>query len=257
MKRLSAAELLSVWERAAGQPIVAQALLLLAAAMPGATAESLGRMSIGRRDAELLTLREWLFGSRLVSLAACPLCSRSMELTFETAEIRAERSDFQQDQLTEPLVAVAGGYEAQFRLPDSEDLMAIAAEANQQRDAAMASEVLLSRCLLQVRRKGRRQTIVQVSELPADLVAAIAGEMERADPQANVQLNLTCADCGHHWLATFDIASYLWGEIENWARRVLREVHWLASAYGWREADILALSAERRRLYLELIGRPV
>jgi hypothetical protein len=29
----------------------------------------------------------------------------------------------------------------------------------------------------------------------------------------------------------------------------------LARAYGWRESDILALSAPRRRAYLELTGR--
>jgi hypothetical protein len=251
MKPLSATELLSVWERAASQPVTARALLLLAAAMPGTTVEELARLSIGRRDAALLTLREWLFGSHLVSLAPCPQCTHQMELTFETAEIRATGIDVQ----PEHLVASAGGYEAQFRLPDSDDLAAIAAEAGHQPEATMARELLLSRCLLQVRRRGRRQTVDRVSELPSTLVAAIAGEMERADPQANVQLDLTCTDCGHRWLATFDITSYLWGEIENWASRILREVHWLASAYSWHEADILALSAERRRLYLELIGR--
>jgi hypothetical protein len=35
---------------------------------------------------------------------------------------------------------------------------------------------------------------------------------------------------------------------------MVREVHRMASAYGWREADILAMSAFRRQRYLELIG---
>jgi hypothetical protein len=34
---------------------------------------------------------------------------------------------------------------------------------------------------------------------------------------------------------------------------VLREVHILASAYGWREDDILAMSPARRRIYLEML----
>ena len=83
---------------------------------------------------------------------------------------------------------------------------------------------------------------------------AIAAEMEKADPQANVQLALDCADCGHRWLSGFDIVPFLWSEIDNWARRVLREVCALASAFGWREADILAMSAGRRQLYLQMIA---
>ncbi|HEX2516118.1 MAG TPA: phage baseplate protein, partial [Chloroflexota bacterium] len=38
------------------------------------------------------------------------------------------------------------------------------------------------------------------------------------------------------------------------ARRLLREVHTLARAYGWREAEILALPGRRRQTYLDLVG---
>jgi hypothetical protein len=92
-------------------------------------------------------------------------------------------------------------------------------------------------------------------EVPPTLITAIAEKMEQHDPQANVQLNLTCAACGHDWLTIFDIVSYLWSEINNWARHLLRETHILASAYGWREADILGMSAQRRRFYIDMIGK--
>jgi hypothetical protein len=46
----------------------------------------------------------------------------------------------------------------------------------------------------------------------------------------------------------------LWREIESMAGRLLRDVHALASAYGWHEKDILALSPVRRQFYLTLIG---
>ena len=67
-------------------------------------------------------------------------------------------------------------------------------------------------------------------------------------------LSLSCPDCGHCWDVPFDIVSYFWGELHVWAQRVLREVHTLASAYGWREADILGLSPLRRELYLQMVG---
>jgi hypothetical protein len=75
--------------------------------------------------------------------------------------------------------------------------------------------------------------------------------MAEVDPQADVQLAMACPACSHEWQLTFDILSFFWNEINAWASRILDEVHTLASAYGWREADILALSPHRRQLYLE------
>jgi hypothetical protein len=78
--------------------------------------------------------------------------------------------------------------------------------------------------------------------------------MAEADPQADVQLALSCPDCGHSWLAAFDIVSYFWSEVNSWAQRLLGEVHTLASFYGWSERDILAMSPVRRHIYLDMIG---
>jgi len=69
-----------------------------------------------------------------------------------------------------------------------------------------------------------------------------------------VRLDLACPSCGHLGQAIFDISAIFWAEISAQARRLLREIHLLASAYGWREADILAMSARRRQAYLEMIG---
>ena len=79
--------------------------------------------------------------------------------------------------------------------------------------------------------------------------------MALVDPQADVQLALSCPACGQQWRATFDVVSFLWDELDAWARRLLREVHTLASAYHWREADILAMSRWRRQYYLDLVQR--
>jgi hypothetical protein len=65
---------------------------------------------------------------------------------------------------------------------------------------------------------------------------------------------LTCPQCAHQWQAPLDIVSFLWSEVHAWAIRLLREIHELASAYGWSEAEILALSPWRRRAYLELVN---
>ena len=111
---------------------------------------------------------------------------------------------------------------------------------------------LLGRCVIDVRGAGGEA--VDVALLPDAVQRAVAETMAAADPQADVQLACTCPTCGWTWAAAFDIASVLWAEIHAWARRTLRDVHALALAYGWREADVLSLSPTRRELYLELVG---
>ncbi|MBO0859245.1 MAG: phage baseplate protein [Chloracidobacterium sp.] len=245
MKPLSASELLSIWERGQERSPGVRALLLLESTASGD--QSPAKLSVGRRDALLLSLRETLFGSRFVGLAACPNCGQLSELTFESSEIRSSADNAQ----PETLRVRAGGYEARFRLPNTEDLLAVAAFARC--DTSSAAESLLTRCLIQARRKGQPVSIESTRDLPPSLLAAIGEKMEQADPQANVQLILNCYACDHNWPANFDIVSYLWSEIDDWARRILSEVYTLASAFGWREADILGMSARRRRLYMEMV----
>jgi hypothetical protein len=179
-------------------------------------------------------------------LTVCPQCGQRLELDIETGSLRTDARQFAQERLT----ASSSGYEARFRLPNSEDLAAIAENCGP--DESVAVQRLLSRCLFEVD-QGVEQLDPSCS-LPRTLIDAIAAEMEKADPQANVQLALNCADCGHQWLSAFDIVSFLWSEIDDWARRVLAEVCALASAFGWREADILTLSAQRRQVYLQMIS---
>jgi hypothetical protein len=50
------------------------------------------------------------------------------------------------------------------------------------------------------------------------------------------------------------VVSFFWMEVESWAYRILRQVHALASAYGWSEGDILAMSPWRRQFYLEMVS---
>lgn len=250
MRTPSASELLAVWEHARAQPTTKQALMLLATASPDASREDLAKLSIGRRDARLLTLREVLFGSRLTGLVACPQCGRQLELSVEAADLRTGADQ----PIPETLSVTREGYTARFRLPNSEDLAALDVAHGRESDEHAAVRALLSRCLVEVRRNGRKQKLESARSFPPKLIEAIADEMEKADPQANVQLEFDCADCGHRWLSAFDIVSFLWKELDNWAKRILREVCLLASAFGWPEADILAMSAQRRQLYLQLIG---
>jgi len=233
----TAFELLGVWERERHSPPLHRSLALLAATCPEAYPEQLAALSIGARDGLLLTLREQLFGPRLRCVASCPRCADQLEFAFDATDIRADLAP------DTPLALEADGYALRFRLPSSLDLAAVAGEPS-------ARARLIERCLLGAERGG---AAVTVADLPAEITAEVAAAMGRADPQADVQLAMSCPACGEHWPARFDIASYLWEELEGWARRTLIEVHILAAAYHWREQEILALSPWRRTYYLELV----
>jgi hypothetical protein len=242
MRALSDSELLSLWERGRTCPPARQALVLLAAAFPDTPPEALAAFSIGERDACLLTLHECTFGSELVSLVLCPACGERLELTFDVADIRATPEVAQ----AESFALSLDGYTVRFRLPNSLDLMAIADQPD-----ADASQMLLERCLLAAEYADEDRAAEQ---LPTEVLEAVGAQMARADPQADVQLVLDCPACSLHWPAVFDIVSFFWAEIETWAYRTLREIHLLASSYGWREADILAMSQWRRQCYLEIVS---
>ncbi len=245
MQPLSAFELLRLWEWGQGQTPLRRGLGLLAAACPDEELATLAQLPIGERDARLLTLREWSFGRDLTALVDCPRCHEPLELSFRTDEIRTAPA------MTDQLVLENAGYRVWFRLPNTLDVEA-ALTAGQEGHA-----VLLQRCVLGTQRLDGEPVPVPeapVDALPAAAAAAIMAAIEAADPQAKLTFAVTCFSCGYPWQALFDIVSFFWNEINVWAMRMLAEVHALASAYHWREADILALSPWRRQAYLQLLG---
>lgn len=242
MQSLSSWDLLTVWEQGHAQPTARQALLLLSAASPDIPSEELAALSVGQRDGRLLALREQLFGSQLNSVVNCPNCSQQLELNFPVSDVRLANTESEADEFS----VSSNGYQVRFRLANSLDLLVI----DPGTDAVNARQLLLNRCLIEAQHKGEAQT---ADQLPAAVIEAIVGRMAEADPQAEVQISLNCPACKHEWLAIFDIVSFLWQELTTWAMRTLSDVHELASAYGWRESDILLMSPWRRQLYLQMV----
>lgn len=237
MRPLTDAELLAVWERGRRLGPARRALLLLAAACPGTAADDLARRPIGRRDGLLLTLREATFGARVEAVLDCPACGGRLEVECRVEDLRAPEPPEPEGGLR----AEVGGVPVAFRLPDSRDLMHAAAAGS----VEAARRALGARCL--------EPAGLPAGELTEAALTAVAEAVAAADPQAAVTLDADCPDCGAAASVAWDALTFFWRELHAWALRVLREVHTLAAAYGWTEAAILALSAHRRRLYLEMV----
>jgi hypothetical protein len=235
-------QLMDAWEDGAGRSGTERGLLLLALCAPDSELGSLARWSAGARDAALLTLHERLFGADLSCLSDCFGCRERLELQFGTHDVRAPSASGPASYELEAL-----SYRVRFRLPDSTDLLR--AEAAPSVDAG--ARLLFERCVVSVE---HGDAAVEVGALPAAVVAAVDSRMRELDGQAEVAILVCCPVCERVESKTFDVVAHLWGELDAWARRTLREVHALASGYGWSERDILRLSLSRRLAYLELLG---
>lgn len=240
MITLNADSLLSLWEKGADLTPLRRSLLLLSSAWPEKSYEQWLQTSIGLRDEALLSLRESLFGRKLEATAQCSVCQESLELVFETVQIRATSETASQEGQVEE-----EGYVVRFRLPTSADLIAVTESETSPADAQ-----LLQRCILSAQ---HAEQTIDAQQLPPNLIQRVQQDMVRLDPQAETLIALSCPQCQHSWQLSFDIATYLWEEISDWARLILKEVHTLARAYGWSERDILGMNAQRRHHYLELL----
>ena len=226
---IAAASLLDAWEQGERQHPLHRALTLLSVAEPQASIEALADLPIGERDRRLFALRARLFGGQLDAVAACPRCGELLEISCDgQAVFGAEPGQ------PDPGLEI-GGRRLALRAPNTADLLEIAALPTADRAGA-----LLDRCAGEsLEGSARDQAEARLAEM---------------DPLGEVSFALGCAACGHEWSEVFDIAAFLWTEIGDRAHRLLRDIHALARAYGWREAEILALTPQRRAAYLALVA---
>ncbi|HBL28852.1 MAG TPA: phage baseplate protein [Acidobacteria bacterium] len=244
MGALSARDLLLVWERAERRRPAERAQMLFAAACPELEDDALAAVPLGRREACLFRLYQETFGTGLDLATPCPHCGETLEISIGIDALglglddgaSAEAVEIEDGPLRLCLRPLGGG-----------DLAAAAGCA----DVEAARRLLAGRAVLEATRDGEGVDPFDLTDAEVELISRALAAL---DPQAEILLDLDCPGCGHAWQALLDAADCLWHEIDAAARRLLREVHLLARSYGWREADILAMSAVRRRRYLEILA---
>jgi hypothetical protein len=178
-------------------------------------------------------LRCACFGSRLQAWIACARCAEKLEFELD-GRVLAQRAD--DADYSEP-VAVGG---QMFRLPNTRDVACVVQESDPDRAALRLAETCLVAC-----DDSSASTVADLEE--------VGRQMSLADPMAEILINLPCPACGYENNPHLDIGSFLWTEIEARAKLLLLEVHALASAYGWTEQAVMALSGQRRAAYLQMV----
>lgn len=235
MPALSAASVLDLWEGAIAASPIDRATAILTATWPELSAAEAAELSVGVRDRLLLAARATSFGAMLNGRARCKACDGDIDLAFDIGQALAEPA-------APPQLAIeAGGASVTCRRPAVGDLAALSRAGLW---GAEASRFLVERCLI------TRPPQVLADETVEAIGEAIVG----TDPWAELVLEADCPDCGARVNLLLDPASVIWADIEARAQNLLAVVARLARAFGWREADILALSEPRRRGYLAMAG---
>jgi hypothetical protein len=240
---LSEVDVIWLWEATQQAPAAGQALAMLAAAFPAHVPDEPERLSLTRRDGLLCALHRQLAGNRLDAAADCPSCTAALEFSLDAAGLIA---DGVLDKADRTWQTDFDGVTLEYRLPDSTDLAVIATCA----DVPSARRTLLARCVVTATRDG---AVLALDAIPEAALQAVAAQIDEHSAGADTTIALTCPDCGHTWDVALEIERFVWSQLDARARRLLHEVDALARAYGWREADILAMSATRRRYYLEMV----
>jgi hypothetical protein len=241
MRTLTADELLALCEEGAGLHAIDRSLRVLARALPDRDFEELARLPLGHRDRLLLAVRRATLGETLDARDVCPACSEQVDVRLEcSALIAASQSSSTTWRLEHD------DYHIRLRVLDSVD----AATAARAGDVGTACSVLLSRSIVESQRGGE---VEPVEQLPGPVVSAAVESLAAHDPGAELLLDFVCPSCHQSWNNVLDVATFVWAELAAHAGRLIVDVHTLAVAYGWREADILAMSDSRRAAYLALV----
>ena len=244
MRPLSSQDLLKVWECGQRQHPVDRALTLLSAACPDRKRSALAELSVGQRDRLLLALRGQTFGDTMMGFVECPSCAERLEFDILASDLGLGPEspggplEFEED---------LEGLVIRYRLPNSSDLAAVA----RCRDVKTGRDLLVRQCVMSVCREGHP---VPREEVPGQVLSQLEERLAERGAEGDVLLDVECPACRHHWQVILDIEFFFWTEINAHAPRLMREVHTLARAYGWREEDILSLSAARRQYYLEIVS---
>lgn len=239
MPALTARALLETWEQAIALPPYGRALRMWQS-LSNQSDDDTKDATVGQCDRGLIAIYRGLFGNELTCRANCPECNEDHELDLKLAMF----------DIPHPVEGIRkiriGGATLHWRFPRAQALGNLVMA---RKSSTEIRKQLIQECVAEVR-KGKKQLAFEA--WPSELTSKLATVMSEADPLLDPRVSITCTACGHLWSVCFDIASFLWNEIDLVARRLMNEVHRLAMAYGWSESQILEMTAARRAAYLQM-----
>ncbi len=187
-----------------------------------------GDLATSDRDMLLAMLHRGLWGDRIVSTLDCAACETPYDIDFNLSALQASLAASR-----EPTVAlgpreVADGEGRRYLLPTAAEETA----------AAIAGD-------------GEGLAAAIAPEIPSP---TLNQRLEALAPIIDVDLDASCAECGHRSSVRFDIQTFTLQRLLDERESLLAAVHVIASAYGWSLDEILTLPRVSRRQFADRLG---
>jgi hypothetical protein len=188
------------------------------------------------RDRLLTAVYFNTYGSKIETTISCPSCNERFDLSFsldewvnDLATVSSQKLSGKDDAY--PFLAPGG---IKFRLPTGEDEMVVMGK-----EPATAATELLNRC-------------IHGGSGPYD-TDLIQKTMHEIAPLADAEFEAQCPECSEKQLLHFNLQQYLLSSLLNEQKKLVIEVHRLASAYGWGLNEIMELPRSIRRTYITML----
>lgn len=225
--------LIGAWELALTRPVaarMAQVLDVVGHAAPTAS------LDLHEREREALRLHAAIAGDLFDAEATCAYCGERLEFgiplaALDAAPDGAHRLDHE-------------GWQIVLRVPRTDDVCRALEDSDS--DAA-----LFRACVASARHDGETR---KAEEIPADVRTLCEARLDEIAPLANLAVACRCPACGAADSLPLDVGAYVFERLGHWVEDQLDEVARLCRAYAWDEGRVLAMSAWRRRFYLERAG---
>lgn len=176
------------------------------------------------------------FGEQVEGTGTCRQCGASFEVAFSLQDLLTDLGKEEGLHATGPdedgVYTLTDG--RRFRLPTTADQLSVLGM-----DAKEGATTILKRCV--------------VEGEPAIHPELLQAAMDEVGPLLDLDLDAACPECGASEHVRFDIQSYLLRMLTHEKRFLVRELHLIAVAYGWRYEEILSLTREDRRAFVGLI----
>ncbi|KIG17891.1 hypothetical protein DB30_02514 [Enhygromyxa salina] len=209
------------------------------------------QLSVCDRDRLLAGVYAATFSDRIDTEVPCDHCDEGTAVSFSLAAMVASSQPSNEGRTQLGIISGPDDgcvYELddgiRFRLPNGHDQREVAGL-----DPERARVEILRRCVLDGSEADRRT----VGDMPTEVWDRVEAAMAYLGPTVDHELMIACHECGEARAVRFDIQQYLLRALEQERRYLTQEIHYLACSYGWSQAEILGLSRDDRRAYVEFI----
>lgn len=215
------------------------------------------QLLVADRQYLMLKLRELTFGERIQATVSCPWpnCDTRVDIDFNVSDIPIKAMDhvsavYQYD-FAVGLTTESKTLSICFRLPNGGDQEALSSQLENNEAAALSH--LLWRCIQRID-SSENPDIEQIRVFSSSLRANIEKKMQELSPDVELTMEAECPECRRSFTIPFDLQDYFFGELNTSRELLRREIHYLAYHYHWSEQDILSMSRDKRREYIEILS---